>query len=97
MTRKTIGIDYSLTTPAICVCNGDFGFKNCKFYYLTNVNKYSGDWIKEDTLGVRQEGKFNHWLINADYIYPIPPKYNDTTKFPIGRLILLVILLTIFL
>jgi hypothetical protein len=65
MTRKTIGIDYSLTTPAICVCNGDFGFKNCKFYYLTNVNKYSGDWIKEDTLGVRQEGKFNHWLING--------------------------------
>ena len=65
MMRKTIGIDYSLTTPAICVCNGEFEFKNCKFYYLTNVNKYSGDWIKEDTLGVRKKGEFNYWLING--------------------------------
>jgi hypothetical protein len=56
MTRKIIGIDYSLTTPAICVCNGNFEFKNCRFYYLTNVNKYSGDWIKS---------KFDYWLING--------------------------------
>ena len=39
---KTIGIDYSLSSPAICVCRGKFKFENCKIYYLTNVKKYEG-------------------------------------------------------
>ncbi len=42
--NKTIGIDYSLSSPAICVCKGPFEFKNCKIYYLTNVKKYEGDF-----------------------------------------------------
>ena len=40
--NKTIGIDYSLSSPAICVCRGKFKFENCKVYYLTNVKKYEG-------------------------------------------------------
>ncbi len=39
---KTIGIDYSLSSPAICVCRGEFKLDNCKIYYLTNVKKYEG-------------------------------------------------------
>ena len=42
--KKIIGIDYSLSSPAICVCRGDFKFENCKIYYLTNVKKYEGDF-----------------------------------------------------
>ena len=42
--KKIIGIDYSLSSPAICVCRGDFKFDNCKIYYLTNVKKYEGDF-----------------------------------------------------
>jgi Holliday junction resolvasome RuvABC endonuclease subunit len=42
--NKTIGIYYSLTSPAICVCRGSFKFDNCKIYYLTNVKKYEGDF-----------------------------------------------------
>ena len=42
--NKTIGIDYSLSSPAICVCRGKFKFENCKIYYLTNVKKYEGDF-----------------------------------------------------
>ena len=35
-TKKTkIGIDYSLTSPAICVMDGD----KLNFYYLTNKKK----------------------------------------------------------
>ena len=41
---KTIGIDYSLSSPAICVCYGKFNLKNCKIYYLTNVKKYEGSF-----------------------------------------------------
>ena len=44
MKNKTIRIDYSLTSPAICVCRGSFKFDNCKIYYLTNVKKYEGDF-----------------------------------------------------
>jgi|TARA_B100001964_G_scaffold229867_1_gene282681 hypothetical protein len=42
-----IGIDYSLTTPAICVHKGSkFEWKNCTIYYLTSVKKYEGDYLK---------------------------------------------------
>ena len=37
-TKTIIGIDYSLTSPAICVMNGD----KLNFYYLTNKKKYDG-------------------------------------------------------
>lgn len=38
------GIDYSLNGPAICVFDtekGDFSFKNCNFYFLTDTKKYA--------------------------------------------------------
>ena len=36
-TNTIIGIDYSLTSPAICINNG-----NLMFYYLTNKKKWQG-------------------------------------------------------
>jgi len=43
---KILGIDYSLTCPAVCVMDGqpiiDDPLQNCKFYYLTTVRKYEG-------------------------------------------------------
>ncbi len=45
-TKKTkIGVDYSLTSPAICVNNGGL-----KFYYLTNKKKWIGQQ-SEDIIG----------------------------------------------
>ncbi len=35
------GIDYSMTSPAICIHAGDvWNFKNCKFFYLIKKDKY---------------------------------------------------------
>jgi Holliday junction resolvasome RuvABC endonuclease subunit len=35
-----IGIDLSLTSPAVCVHIGDdFSFDNCRFYFLTDIQK----------------------------------------------------------
>ena len=34
------GIDYSMTSPAVAVCNGHWSFANCKFYYLTTKTKF---------------------------------------------------------
>ena len=60
------GIDYSLTSPSICVHNGDsWDVKNCKFYYLsqkknwilvsgqfhgTEYEKYDSDTQRYDNL-----------------------------------------------
>ena len=35
------GVDYSLTSPAICIHNGkEWSYKNCTFYYLVNKEKH---------------------------------------------------------
>ena len=38
MKKKIIGIDYSLTSPAVCVIDGE----QLNFYYLTSKKKYDG-------------------------------------------------------
>jgi Holliday junction resolvasome RuvABC endonuclease subunit len=43
-----VGIDYSLTSPAICVFTGGryskFQYEKCKFYFLTDTKKYAQTW-----------------------------------------------------
>ena len=37
-----VGIDYSMSSPAICIHQGDeWSFSNCSFYYLTNKKKFA--------------------------------------------------------
>lgn len=39
-----VGIDYSLTSPCICICDSkDFEFSKCNFYYLTDSKKLDVD------------------------------------------------------
>ncbi|BCU97639.1 MAG: hypothetical protein CM15mV18_0180 [uncultured marine virus] len=71
--NKTIGIDYSLSSPAICVCRGKFKFENCKIYFLTNVKKY--------------EGKFYNGQIDGRLHLPILSN-NDTIDFEWAFLLL---------
>ena len=48
--RKTIiGIDYSLTSPAICIADESFEFSKCEFYYLTSKKKHIGKFGKNIT------------------------------------------------
>jgi hypothetical protein len=38
------GIDYSMTSPSICIFNGTtagFNYNHCRFYYLTDRKKYT--------------------------------------------------------
>ena len=38
--NTTVGIDYSMSSPSICVHVGkEWSFNNCKFYFLTNKKK----------------------------------------------------------
>jgi len=39
-----VGIDYSITSPCICICDSsNFGFHNCRFYFLTDNKKLDID------------------------------------------------------
>lgn len=40
----SVGIDFSMSCPAMCVCVGEHVIENCKFYFLTNVKKYVGEF-----------------------------------------------------
>lgn len=41
---RIIGIDYSLSSPCICICDAsEFNFLKCKFYYLTSNKKHDID------------------------------------------------------
>jgi len=38
-----VGIDYSMSSPAICIHTGDaWSFDNCQFHFLTDKKKFSG-------------------------------------------------------
>lgn len=40
---RYIGIDYSLTSPCVCVFEGEtFSYESCSFHFLTSVGKYEG-------------------------------------------------------
>ena len=48
-----IGIDYSLSSPGICVNRSEeeFQYEDCKFYYLTNTKKYQGTFKEKMAFG----------------------------------------------
>lgn len=35
----SIGIDYSINSPSMCVCDGEFSYENCQFYVYSNCPK----------------------------------------------------------
>ena len=62
------GIDYSLRGPAICVFKGegDFDFKLCKFYYLTDTKKYAKTFLTNIHGSIFEE--YNHECERYDTI-----------------------------
>ena len=48
-----IGIDYSLSSPGICVntSEGEFRYEDCTFYFLTNTKKYDATFKENIAFG----------------------------------------------
>ena len=48
-----IGIDYSLSSPGVCVNTSEeeFRYEDCKFYFLTSTKKYVGAWKEQIAFG----------------------------------------------
>ena len=48
-----IGIDYSLSSPGICIntSEGEFRYEDCTFYFLTNTKKYDATFKEKMAFG----------------------------------------------
>lgn len=63
------GVDYSLTSPAICVHNGkEWNYNNCNFYYLVKNEKhaqqrdqYHGSLYPEYSTDIERFYKLSQW------------------------------------
>ena len=53
-----IGIDYSLSSPGVCVntSDGEFKYEDCTFYFLTNTKKYDATFCRPFVTNVRYIG-----------------------------------------
>lgn len=72
---RIVGIDYSLSSPCLCICESDnFGFSKCKFYYLTDNKKFNVD---VDNL----QGELHvHYFVEEERFYNITKWVLDKLK-----------------
>ena len=102
MTKKTItkiaGIDYSLTSPCICITNiknEEFHFKNCEFYFIAQTkhqlslphkNLYPHQPVKY-TSDVERYNELSNWVITILAINgkPSPVYLEDYAYAATGR------------
>ena len=65
MMRTKIGIDYSMTSPAICI--GDGTFTGCKIRYLTPIKKFAKSYLDDKITGYHL-GTWPSDEVRFDYI-----------------------------
>ncbi len=77
-----IGIDYSLSSPGICVNTSEeeFRYEDCKFYYLTNTKKYEGTFKEKIAFGTSAVEYIGtpHRPYNSE-----PERYNNIANWAI--------------
>ena len=77
--KTVIGIDYSLTSPALCLnCDGDF-----MFHYLTNRKKYIGQMSRNILGHEHKEYKtpIQRFTQISDWVFDIISKVNISKVF----------------
>jgi len=84
-----IGIDYSLSSPGICVntSEGEFDYEDCTFYFLTNTKKYDATFCRPFVTNVRYIGTSHKPYTSeperysqiADWAINIIKSYGDAT------------------
>ena len=71
---RLAGIDYSLTSPCMCLSEGP-GFNNARFFYLTSVKKATGSFLNNRIIGV------SHLAYTAEQ-----ERYDDIAEFFLQRI-----------
>lgn len=81
MSSSVLGIDYSMTSPALCYCEGEISFQSCQIHYLTSVRKCEGLFgnMTGDPFPVL-EGMAKYNAI-SDWTLGIVKKYNPSIVF----------------
>ena len=84
-----IGIDYSLSSPGVCVntSEGEFKYEDCTFYFLTNTKKYDATFCRPFVTNVRYIGTSHKPYTSeperysqiADWVVDIIKSYGDAT------------------
>ena len=84
-----IGIDYSLSSPGVCVntSEGEFRYEDCTFYFLTNTKKYDATFCRPFVTNVRYIGTSHKPYTSeperysqiADWVVDIIKSYGDAT------------------
>ena len=84
-----IGIDYSLSSPGVCVntSEGEFDYEDCTFYFLTNTKKYDATFCRPFVTNVRYIGTSHKPYTSeperysqiADWAINIIKSYGDAT------------------
>ena len=58
---RIAGVDYSMTSPAVCVHIGDqWDIMNCKFFYLNKTKKLAKKFLSGMICGKLLPGEFSH-------------------------------------
>jgi Holliday junction resolvasome RuvABC endonuclease subunit len=70
-----IGIDYSLSSPGVCVntSEGEFRYEDCTFYFLTNTKKYN-DTFKVITAPVNMRSEAVKFIGSPHQLYTNEPE-----------------------
>ena len=98
-TTKIAGIDYSLTSPCICICeiqNEEFDFKNCGFYFfaqtkhqlkISHTNLYPHSLITTYTSDAERYNKLSNWVIDVLAVNekPSPVYFEDYAYAATGK------------
>lgn len=85
-----VGIDYSMTSPAICVCAGEFKYENCKFLFVTQTKKYAqlfNDQIEGKPLFEYKDNVERFALLadmSYEFIFEHWPEGEDSSDVSIG-------------
>lgn len=69
---RIVGIDYSLSSPCVCIGNpNNFSFETCKFYYLTDskkldidVDNIRGDLHLDYSCEEQRYANITNWVLN---------------------------------
>lgn len=94
MIVATLGIDLSLTSPSLCIHEeGDFNLDNCKFYFLTGVEKsiildsrFSGELWPLYSCDAQRYDIVSEWVIDKIQKHNVRKVYIEGYAFnAVGR------------
>jgi len=90
----TLGVDLSLSSPALCLHNGeDFKFENCEFYFLTSSQRFlyvhpklHGETFPEYTTQSERYNNIASWIVDISKQFRVQSVFIEDYSFgSVGR------------